>query len=49
MQVCAALGTLAPSMDSNIVLHILSRLTDEVCEAFHAASEELERDELEGR
>jgi hypothetical protein len=47
-QVCSALGTLQPTMDTIVVLNILNRLTNEVCEAFHAASEKLERDEREG-
>lgn len=47
-QACSALGTLEPSMDTNMVLHILTRLTDEVCTAFHTASEQLERDVREG-
>lgn len=48
MQVCSALGTLKPTMDSVVVLHILSGLTNEVREAFHAASELLEPDAREG-
>jgi hypothetical protein len=47
-QVCSALGMLEPSMDTNMVLHILTKLTDEVCTAFHAAGEQLERDVQEG-
>ena len=47
-QVCSALGTLQPTMDTMVVLTILNRLTNEVCEAFHAAREKLERDAREG-
>lgn len=47
-QVCSALGTLEPTMDTIMVLHILNKLTNEVCSAFHAAGEQLERDAREG-
>jgi hypothetical protein len=47
-QVCSALGTLEPTMDTIMVLHILNKLTNEVCSAFHAACEQLERDAREG-
>jgi len=46
-QVCSALGTLQPTMDGLVVLHLMNRMTTDVCAAFHAAGEQLERDSEE--
>jgi hypothetical protein len=47
-QVCSALGTVHPTMDSIMVLHILNKLTREVCEAFSASSKQLDLDASAG-
>jgi len=43
-----ALGLLVPTLDSLVGLHVLSELANDICQAFHAASEQLKEDAASG-